>query len=311
MNRKEFLKYCETLSREQLHEIAAKDRAGGHPLPPEIAELFHSLDNVTEAVELYVQTAGSPAPQGTHLFVVKPLDPLAGRMPVVVNVHGGGWCKPHSNRDLYFSRRLAHKLGCLVVDVDYVLAPEYPYPAALEELEGLFRELPPLLDSHGGDPERVMLCGQSSGGNLLAGVCHRKRYGRAVNIRGQILCYPPCDNYHSHFGADEELDPRGMQTEYYGFYYNPRMEDRKNPDVSLNFAGPTELQDLPSTDVITAGQDNLCPEGKRYFDLLRAHSVKSTYRCFEESRHGFVINLMDQWKEAEAYILERMQAYFS
>lgn len=310
MKRDEFLKYCETLSKEELHQRAQADRDRGIPLSPEALAQFHSLDDVTQVQEFSLKTACTPDPKGTHIYVVKPLTPASDRLPVVINVHGGGWCKPHSDRDLHFCRRLANKLGCLVVDVDYVLAPEYPYPAALKEIEALLNELPKFLPEWGGNPKNVVFCGQSAGGNLLGGVSHRKKYTKDLTVKAQILAYSPCDNYSNHFG-DADLDQRGMATEYYGFYYNQSMEERKNSDVSLTFATTEDLKGIPPTDVITGGQDNLCPEAKRYFELLQAHGVPSTYRCFEQSRHGFVINLVDEWQEAETYILGLLRTYFA
>lgn len=310
MKREELLKYCETLSDEELHRLAAEDRARGIPIPPEVLELFRSLDDVTDVQELWIKTAKSPDSRGTHVFVAAPKEKLSGKAPVVINVHGGGWCKPHGERDIYFCRRLAAKTGCVAVDVDYVLAPEYPYPAALEEIEGFLDELPGLLPDWGGDPENVVFCGQSAGGNLLGGVSHRKKYTKNLNVRAQILAYAPCDNYNSHFG-DEDLDPRGMATEYYGFYYNRNMEERKNPDVSLVFATGKDLEGVPPTDIITAGRDNLKAEAETYFNLLQSAGIPCTYHCFENSRHGFLINLVDEWEEAEAYVLEKLKQHFA
>jgi len=73
------------------------------------------------------------------------------------------------------------------MDVDYVLAPEHPYPAAIEELEALLDALPALAERWGGDPERVILCGQSAGGNLLAAVTQRGRYTDKIKPLRQIL----------------------------------------------------------------------------------------------------------------------------
>lgn len=310
MKRDEFLKYCETLSKEELHQLAKADRERGIPLSPEARAQFNSLDGETQAVESWLKTDCNPDPRGTHIFVVKPLSTPSNQLPVVINLHGGGWCKLHSDRDLYFCRRLAIMLECLVVDMDYVLAPEYPYPSALEEIEALLNELPQLLPKWDGDPQNVVFCGQSAGGNLLGGVSQRKKYTKDLMVKAQILAYSPCDNFSNHFG-DADLDPRGIATEYYGFYYNQSMEERRNSDVSLTFATAEDLKGIPPTDIITAGLDNLCPEGKRYFELLQAHGIPSTYRCFEKSRHGFVVNLVDEWQEAEAYILELLRTHFA
>lgn len=146
------------------------------------------------------------------------------------------------------------------------------------------------------------------GENLLGAVTQRRK--TVVTPVAQILCYPPTDNYNDHFHGSE-LDERGMRTEYYGFFYNQNFEERSNHDVSIAFSTVEELKGLPDTDVITAGMDTLCPEGERYANLLKEAGVKTTYRCFANSRHGFAVNLYDEWKEGETYITELMKKHFA
>ncbi|MBQ9647823.1 MAG: alpha/beta hydrolase fold domain-containing protein, partial [Oscillospiraceae bacterium] len=82
--------------------------------------MFRSLDEETQVQEEFIKTDFGT----THIFVVRERETAPDKkLPVVVNVHGGGWCLDHTERDIYFSRRLAHRLHCLVIDVDYVLAP--------------------------------------------------------------------------------------------------------------------------------------------------------------------------------------------
>ena len=298
MTRQEFIESCKDLTEEQMLAIVKEARVrAGSRVTPEAAKAFRSLDDITAADELRVPTAWGR----THVFMVRRTD-AAGKVPVLVNVHGGGWSLDHTERDVYFSRRIAARTGCLVVDVDYVLAPEYPYPAALEELEALLNTLPELCAPYGGDMDRVILCGQSAGGNLLAGVSQRRKVQPRYKTLAQILCYMPADNLNDHFGGGE-LDERGKSTEYYGFFYNRVFAERGNHDVSMALSAPEELVGLPATDMLIAGIDNLVEEQKKYFDLLQQAGVPSTCRLFGKSRHGFIINLYDEWKEGEDYIV--------
>ena len=196
-----------------------------------------------------------------------------------------------------------------MIDIDYVLAPEYPYPAALEEIEALFDRLPELMGKWNGDENRIVVCGQSAGGNLAGAVMQRRKFKALPGIKAQILCYLPTDNYNDHFHGGE-LDERGQSTEYYGFFYNRVIEERKNHDVSILFADLEELKELPQTDIITAGLDNLKEEGEAYYKKLKEAGDPSSYRCFENSRHGFLVNLYDEWKEGEDYLTELMRKYF-
>ena len=305
MNRMEFIEMCSRLGREKLQNVALQSRENVKKrVPEEMKPLFRSLNDRTEVEERYFETSWGK----NHVYVVRGLDHMNEKLPVVVNAHGGGWTLEHSERDLYFCRRMAYLAGCVVFDIDYVLAPEHPYPAALEEIEAFINLLPEICEKYNGDMTRLLYCGQSAGGNLLGAVTQRRK--TVVTPIAQILCYLPTDNYHDHFHGGE-LDERGISTEYYGFFYNQNFEERSNHDVSLALSTLEELKGLPATDVITAGMDNLCPEGECYADLLKKAGVKTTYRCFENSKHGFVVNLYDEWQEGEAYIVELMKNHFA
>lgn len=299
MNRTEYIEQCKLLTEEELADRARQLRERSNSrIPPEVQAQFRTLDGVTQVDETWVDTAWGK----THLFLVSRREEEAGKRPILVNVHGGGWCLEHTERDIYFSRRMADRTGCLVVDVDYVLAPEHPYPAAIEELEALFDALPALAESWGGDPGRVILCGQSAGGNLLAAVTQRKRYVNQVRPLRQILCYMPADNYNDHFHGGE-LDGRGMDTELYGFFYNRTFEERKSLDVSMALSDLEAVKGLPPTDIITAGLDNLKPEAEQYFKVLKAAGVETSYHCFEQSNHGFLVNLNGECQACEDYVV--------
>ena len=121
MNRKEFIESCRDLSEAELLEIAVRARTMAEKrVPEEMKNLFRSLDDVTEVEEIRVETAWG----SSHVFIVQAKERSAEKRPVLVNVHGGGWTMPHTERDTYFCRRLAVRTGCLIFDADYVLAPE-------------------------------------------------------------------------------------------------------------------------------------------------------------------------------------------
>ncbi len=103
------------------------------------------------------------------------------------------------------------------------------------------------------------------------------------------------------------MTPRDETTEYYGFFYNRVFEERRNADVSLVYAQENDLKDLPKTDIITAGLDILMPEAKHYDKMLRSAGVPGSYHCFEQSRHGFLVNLYDEWQEGEGMLVSLIQ----
>lgn len=305
MNRKEFLENVH-LTRKEMIAIAAEMRINaGKRTSPEAVAQFHNLDEKTFCEEKYVQTEYGKS----HIYVIKKKG-SGTNLPVFINIHGGGWTVVHGERDIYFCRRIVNTLSCVAIDVDYVLAPEYPYPAAIEELCALLQYVVRNAKEFDIDAARLVLCGQSSGGNLAAAVANRMKHDSDVHICRQILCYPPADNCNSRFPDDTQLTPRDEQTEYYGVFYNEKFEDRKNPEVSLVFADKIFLEDTPPTDIITAGLDNLREEAEKFFCLLQKASIPSTYKCFKCSNHGFAVNLTDEWQEAQQYIESLLKQSF-
>lgn len=306
MKREDFIREKKNISREELIKIAEDIRKKiEKPFPVELEEKFHSLDNEVSCAEEYVNTAFG----NTHIFVIRPKAVAADEIiPVVINVHGGGWTLHHHERDSYFGKRIAVKTGCMVIDVDYVLAPEYPYPAAIEEIEAFLDILPDKLDEWKGNPDKVIFCGQSAGGNLLGAVSQRKKYNSGIKVIAQILCYLPADNYNNHYGNDE-LSEKEICNEYYGFFYNRTFEERKNSDVSLVFATSDDLTGVPPTDILVGGQDKLMSEGVNYYNVLKAAGIKATCKCFENSHHSFLVNLIDEWEEGEKYVVSLIKEH--
>ena len=293
MKRNDFIELFKRQSREELIKIANNTRQRfGRRTPPKTFNLFFSENDTTDCEERIIG--------GTRIFKIKDKNKNVIK-PVIIYLHGGGWTMPHLKRDEYFCRRLARKTGCMVIDIDYVLAPEHPYPSALEEIETLLIHLVNLIPEWKGDLNRMLLVGLGSGGNLCAALLHRGYIPFEFRILCLILCCIPTDNY-SIRNPEEDLNERDQKIELHKFNYNVNYEERKKPDVSLVFAEINVLKNLPVTHIITAGQDSLKEDGERYFKKLQQVGVPSTYRCFENSHDDFIVKISDEWKEAEDYI---------
>lgn len=299
MNRKEFLEMYSGLTREELKEFASQFREkAGARMPLSVQEAARSLDDVTEVMEFDATTAWGK----THYYIIRPVSD-SKKMPVMINVHGGGWTLKHSERDIYFCRRMVARTGCLAVDIDFVSAPEYPFPAAIEQVEALLDMLPQIVTPFGGDCTRVIFCGQSAGANLLASVAQRKRYTEQIHVAGQIICYPPMDLVSDHFEGGE-LDANGMRTEFYGFFYVPEFKERYNPDVSPVYLEKERAKLLPPTAVMTCGLDNLQYEGKKYYQLLKEAGCQVEHQHFEGCHHSFLVNMADNWPAGDDFVAE-------
>ncbi|MDN5687664.1 MAG: alpha/beta hydrolase [Brachybacterium sp.] len=236
-----------------------------------------------------------PGDPGSHV-PVRVFQPREKRREdVLAFFHGGGWVTGDIESYTPACATMADLTGCVVVSVDYRLAPEHPFPAGLEDCYQVVRLL---LDEPGRaglvDPGRIVLVGDSAGGNLAAAVSLLLRERGHVGVRRQILLYPvthwdhdpattPFASVREH-GADYRLTSTEVQD--YMEMYVPDPEHRKDPRVSPLMAGDLTAQ--PRTLVITAELDLLRDEGEAYGQALSGAGTAVRIHRVPEALHGFI-----------------------
>jgi acetyl esterase len=204
-----------------------------------------------------------------------------GRLPALVYYHGGGWTLGSLATYDSLCRALARGSGSIVVSVDYRLAPEHPFPAAVEDahlaLEWVARNAADL----GGDSHRLAVGGDSAGGTLATVVARRARQEQ-VPLAYQALFYPSTDvsrtdwPSYQQYGQGYWLTTRAVET--FRNFYLPVPNLWRHPDASPLLAPDEDLRSLPQTLIMTAGCDVLRDEGRAYADRLAALGVPVTYR---------------------------------
>ena len=249
------------------------------------------------------RSAGLAMPRRTGIHVVDRLIPgpagqipirmyrrfgLAEGAPAIVYLHGGGWATGDLDTHDGSCRLLADESDCVVVAVDYRLAPEHPFPAAVDDAVAAYRwvhEHAPELSIESG---RVGVMGDSAGGNLAAVIAQVTRDTDVPPPVAQCLVYPSTDARfrepsHRTFEAGFFLTRSGM--EYFRSAYLPDESDWDSP-----LASPIEQPDLSGLApalVVTAGFDPLRDEGRKYAERLAAAGVPTRYRCYDDMVHGF------------------------
>jgi acetyl esterase len=209
-------------------------------------------------------------------------------LPVMLYFHGGGYVKGGIEESDAFCRRLARTSGHVVLSVAYRLAPEQPFPAALDDAYASTMWACHHAADMGGASGPVVVCGESAGGNLAAVTCLLARSDSRVAIRQQVLLQPVLDFTLSFpsmaLPSTECLVPRDDLAWYYKTYYgdgNPR--DRR---VSPVFAD--DLSGLPPALIIAAEYDTLRDEAKAYSERLQEAGVPTRYVCYSGMVHGFL-----------------------
>ncbi len=221
--------------------------------------------------------------------------------PAFVYIHGGGWVAGDLDTYDSFCRFMTNATKFKVFSVGYHLAPEYRFPAAVEEAHFVTKWVADNATALGVDAERIAIGGDSSGGNLAAAVGLMARDRRAPPLLYQVLIYP---------GLDHSFDTKSMQENANGYlltkddiisFWKQYLKDEK--DGSNPYASPlraTDLRGLPPTLVITAEFDPLRDEGEAYANRLKLQGVPVRLSRYNGMIHGFVLmaSMIDLGKAA-------------
>jgi acetyl esterase len=213
----------------------------------------------------------------------------AGVKPVLVYLHGGGWVIGTLDSYDATCRELAEGAGCVVVSVDYRLAPEHRYPAAPDDCYAALQWVAANAASLGADAERLAVGGDSAGGNLSAVVSQMARDKGGPAIRFQLLIYPVTDADFTRRSYADNAEGYLLTTEsmrWFWDHYLPNAAQRAEP-----YAAPlraADLSGLPPAWVCTAEFDPLRDEGEAYAKRLQQAGVSTSLTRFDGLIHGFI-----------------------
>ena len=205
---------------------------------------------------------------------------------LLVFYHGGGWVIGGLDSHDSVCRSLANRMGHAVLSVDYRLAPEHRFPAAVEDAMCSLRWAYENAAELGINPDRIAVGGDSAGGNLAAIVCQQ----RPVPIVFQMLIYPATDmtaSFPSHIenAGGPVLTKQAM--EWFTNHYMPTDADRTDPLASPHFAPDSMLKGAPPALIITAELDPLRDEGEEYGRRLIANGVTASVVRYNGMFHSF------------------------
>jgi acetyl esterase len=253
----------------------AMDRSG-----PVLATVVHDVATEDRTVP------GATGPRRARVYTP---ERARGRLaPGLVWFHGGGFVVGSIESHDGVCRAIASRAGVVVVAVDYRLAPEHQFPAAVDDAIAATRWLLEHAASIGIDPRAVAVGGDSAGGNLSAVVSLTlRREPRRPAF--QLLVYPATDftrskGSHRHFREGLVLTERSI--DWFLKNYLPDRSADTDPRASPLFA--SDLRDLPPALVVTAGFDPLRDEGRAYAEKMKAAGVDVEHVCAEGSVHGFI-----------------------
>jgi acetyl esterase len=245
---------------------------------------------------------------------VRAYRPVPGEtLPALVFFHGGGWTIGDLDTHDVVCRQLALGARCTVFSVDYRLAPEHPFPAAVEDCFFATEYISLHSSELNVDPKRIAVGGDSAGGNLAAVVALMARDREGPPLAGQLLIYPATDQRcafpsHERNGEGYLLTRDGIRFFRGGYLPNPadHTDWRASPLLAASHAG------LAPAFVLTAGYDPLVDEGRTYAERLSAAGVQVAYREYSDMVHGFVLfgGVVDAANAAVAECCEFLRGRF-
>ncbi|WP_160133725.1 alpha/beta hydrolase [Halococcus salsus] len=278
----------------------------------QLEELFSAADPepVGEVRNFDIQGPAGPLP--VRLYAPEAAD---GPLPVFVTFHGGGWVIGSLDTHDAVCRGIANEADCLVLSVDYRLAPEHPFPAAVEDCYAATEWAAEFAPEIGGDPDRIAVGGDSAGGNLTAAVSLMARDQGGPDLCHQSLIYPavaspPLHEFDSYAENGEGYFLERDDMAWFYERYIPRATDARN-----EYAAPLlarDLADLPPATLITGGFDPLRDEGYAYADRLRDAGVAVEHEHFEGMIHGFIsmTDVIDRSRDAIEVVAEGLRNSF-
>jgi acetyl esterase/lipase len=293
-------------ARAFLEQIAATGGPALHQLPVgDMRQLMlQMMVGAAPEPEAVGEVSDRQIPGPAGLIRVRVYSPKAtGTLPILIYFHGGGWVA--GDLDTYDAtcRALTNAAGCIVVSVDYRLAPEHKFPAAPDDCYAAVKWVAANASQINGDGTRLAIGGDSAGGNLTAVVAEMSRDRGGPALSFQLLVYPVTDyNFETSSyreNADGYLLTRDAMIWFWNHYLAAPSEGtlpQASPLRSKNLRG------LPPALVITAGFDPLRDEGEAYAACLRDAGVPVVLSRYDGMIHGFfgLSSMLDQGKAAMA-----------
>jgi acetyl esterase/lipase len=261
---------------------------------------------------LTITDAQAPGPAGAPPVAVRVYQPAerASTLPALLWIHGGGYVVGSVDGNEHYVKQLVKSVGCLAVAVEYRLAPENPFPAALEDCYAALKWLAAQAAELGVDPGRLAIGGASAGGGLAAGLALLARDRGEVPVAFQLLIYPMLDDRNLTQASDTVPDSLLWRRKSNLIAWQAYLGGRAGEaDVSPYAAAlrATDLAGLPPTYLPVGELDLFLEENITYAARLLKAGVPTELHVYPGAYHGFD-NFAPEAAISQRFIADRNQA---
>lgn len=269
-------------------------------LPSDEERVSLTRSKMLQALERRGEIAGLPNRVETREVTIR--DGLLGRiynppdgtrpLPALVFAHGGGWVVGSVETHDPFCRLLSEAAGIVTLSVEFRRAPEHPFPAALDDMLAAYRWAAMHAESFGADAKRLMLGGDSAGGNLAAVAANRIcATDEVVHPAGLLLLYPVTDHPSAnHASYTENASGYGLEAGVMRFFWDQYARGVSPDDVSISPLRLETVPELPPTLVATAEYDPLRDDGIAYAKKLAQAGIAVTHLHAADMHHNFPVH---------------------
>lgn len=213
-------------------------------------------------------------------------------LPILIYLHGGGWTIGSINSCSEYCNAVASTGKVIVLAIDYRLAPEFPFPYAIDDCVNAYIFAIDNAKSWGGDPENISIGGDSSGGNLALATALQIKRDKLPKVKSLILFYPVVKGYEDNSKSWKKYgEGYGLNSDImiaFNDAYTLKRNIAYDPLISIYNAGENELKELPKILFVAAGKDILFDQGKAFCKKVTGLGVKVERHEFSESCHLFI-----------------------
>ncbi len=290
----------------------AKELRDTSAINPNISPELEKFVDLVNHEEKNIETSEG----NTHIYIITPME-SKDIYPLYINLHGGGFVRGHKDKDTILCSKIALNCGCKVIDVDYKVAPEYPFPVAFNECYYVVNWVVAHAEELHIDKEKVVLGGYSAGASFTAAIALKANKTKDFKLKRQIINYALLDMVNDEeqkFKAikdisehDTILAKRGKK---FAFLYLENENDKSNLYASPILATKEMLMDLPPALIIVGGKDFLRYENQEYAMKLVDAGVEVKIKKFVNSNHGLIENFQPGYEEAHDLIIETLKQSF-
>ena len=293
-----------------LAQMAEAEAPAMHELPPENGRTMYRAMNAESTKETVTKINDEQA-DGVPVRIYNPNPEQT--LPGLVYLHGGGWVIGDLETHDHVCRKLANAANCVVVSVDYRLAPEFPFPIPVDDCYTALVWVVAQAARLGINPAKIAVGGDSAGGNLSAVLALKARNENGPAICHQLLMYPATDASFDTPSYTENEEGYMLTRKSMEWFWHHYIGD--DTDTSLEYVSPlraTDLSNLPPATVVTAEFDPLRDEGESYAMRLQEAGNQVTVRRYDGVVHGFfaMADLLEEARDAFDFSAAELQVSF-